>query len=278
MQSLGNQFILTFLTDDPTQVLWAANAGVQRIGLDLERIGKEQRQRGLGTRISAHDARRLPEIKEVVAGRAKLFVRLNPIHPNSVREIQRVLSLGADVLMLPYFKTVSEVRCFVDLVDGRARSVLLLETASAAILVDEITSLPGVDEIHIGLTDMMVSTAVDSRFKLLTSWFVEGLAKRIKASRKTLCIAGVARVDDASLPVPGELILAQFARLGAEGAFLTRSFARGIATEKQFAAAIQRLRKALNDWYNAGDADIKRAHQGLLRKIRAIEAAGATMP
>ncbi len=43
------------------------------------------------------------------------------------------LAGGTSVLMLPFFTTGTEVERFVRLVDGRARVVLLLETAAALV-------------------------------------------------------------------------------------------------------------------------------------------------
>lgn len=53
------------------------------------------------------------------AQKAELFVRVNPIHEktdkysSSKEEIDEVIEAGADLLMLPYFKTAEEVQTFV---------------------------------------------------------------------------------------------------------------------------------------------------------------------
>ena len=53
--AFGDTFTLTLLTDDPLLARQADRAGVQRIGVDLETLGKAARQRGHDTRISSHD-------------------------------------------------------------------------------------------------------------------------------------------------------------------------------------------------------------------------------
>ena len=46
MRRFGEAFTLTLLTDDSVLAKSAYDAGVDRIGLDLERLGKAERQAG----------------------------------------------------------------------------------------------------------------------------------------------------------------------------------------------------------------------------------------
>ena len=43
---------------------------------------------------------------------------------SSKEEIDEAIEAGADLLMLPYFKTAEEVQTFVKYVNGRAKTVL----------------------------------------------------------------------------------------------------------------------------------------------------------
>ncbi|MBI5613130.1 MAG: aldolase, partial [Gammaproteobacteria bacterium] len=166
--SFGSDFTLTLFTDDPKLAARADAAGVNRIGPDLEIIGKHRRQGHLNTRISAHAVEALAAIRPTLT-RADLFVRVNPIHPGSAAEIVRVIGEGAAVVMLPMFTAPEEVATFLRLVDGRARTVLLLETAKAAARIDEILALGGFDEMHIGLNDLYLSSGLRSQFEVLCS-------------------------------------------------------------------------------------------------------------
>src|SRR5688572_4273904 len=96
----GDTFTLTLLTDDPVLAVEADRAGVQRIGVDLETLGKAAHQRGHDTRLSSHTWNDLAVLGAVVH-RAKLFVRINPIHHGTEQEVELALALRADVLMLP---------------------------------------------------------------------------------------------------------------------------------------------------------------------------------
>ena len=121
----------------------------------MEFIGKDARQGGLDTVQNHHSVKDIANIKAAVK-KAKVLVRVNPIHealpnyPSSKDEIDASIEAGADILMLPFFKTVEEVREFISLVDGRAKTLLLMETVEAANLVDEILEVPGIDMIHLG--------------------------------------------------------------------------------------------------------------------------------
>lgn len=81
--------------------------------------------------------------------KAKILVRVNPIHealadyPSSQDEIESVIKAGADIIMLPFLKKVTEVQRFLSIVDGRAKTCLLVETPEAALLIDEIPRTEG---------------------------------------------------------------------------------------------------------------------------------------
>src|SRR5277367_2332084 len=98
----GKDFCLTLLTDDAQLAAVADRAGVNRIGIDLEYLGKSERQAGLNTRIERHDWNGLSRVSSVLH-QADLFVRINPIHAGTEVEIETALELGARVLMLPAF-------------------------------------------------------------------------------------------------------------------------------------------------------------------------------
>ena len=163
---------LMYITNRPDIAQIAETAGVDRIFVDMEFIGKDERQKGLDTVKSRHTFLDIANIKQAVE-MAEVLARINPIHdplpdyPGSAVEIDRTIAAGADIIMLPYFKTPEEVRTFLKLVNGRARTMLLLETREAVEHVDEILSIPGIDEIHIGINDLSLSYGKRFMFELL---------------------------------------------------------------------------------------------------------------
>lgn len=216
-----------YITNKPEVARIAEEAGVDWIFLDMEFIGKDSRQGGLDTVQNHHTVKDVVNICEAVK-KAKVLVRVNPIHeaqanyPSSKDEIDAVINAGADIIMLPFFKTVKEVRQFVKYVDGRADTCLLLETAEAAILIDEILNVPGIDMIHIGLNDLHLELGMKFMFQLLSDGVVEQLGNKIKAKGIPFGFGGIARLDSGMLP--GADVLKEHVRLGSSMVIVSRSF------------------------------------------------------
>ncbi len=62
--------------------------------------------------ISFHDINDVTKIRSVL-NRSDLLVRVNPINEDSEYEIKEVITRGADIVMLPMFKTPQEVTSFI---------------------------------------------------------------------------------------------------------------------------------------------------------------------
>lgn len=218
---------LMYITNKPEVAKIADASGVDWIFLDMEFIGKDARQGGLDTVQNHHTVKDIENIKKAVKT-AKVLVRVNPIHdalpnyPSSKEEIEASIKAGADIVMLPFFKTVEEVRTFIELVNGKAKTCLLLETAEAAMLIDEILKVPGIDMIHIGLNDLHLSLGMKFMFQLLTDGIVENLANKIKAKGIPFGFGGIARLDTGA--VPGKYVLKEHYRLGSSMVIVSRSF------------------------------------------------------
>lgn len=108
-----------YITNNQSVALACERAGVDRIFVDMEYIGKDERQKGLDTVKNHHTVQDVKNIMAVIK-KSKLMVRVNPIHNGSVNEINSVIAAGADFIMLPMWKTVEDVKQFLDIVDGRA--------------------------------------------------------------------------------------------------------------------------------------------------------------
>lgn len=89
----------------------AERYGVDRIWIDLETLGKEERQKGMNTVKSKHTVGDIKKIKPLLT-KAEMLVRINPWHNGSEKEIDEVISAGADIIMLPMWKTPDEVENF----------------------------------------------------------------------------------------------------------------------------------------------------------------------
>lgn len=218
---------LMYITKDPAVAQIAESAGVDRIFVDMEYIGKAERQGGLDTVKNHHtleDVRRVSQAIET----AELLVRVNPIHeaaegcPSSKEEIGRAIEYGAGLIMLPYFKTIGEVEACIRYVDGRAKVVPLLETPEAAEAVDELLKVPGIDEMFVGLNDLSLGYGKKFMFELLSDGTVEDLCYRFKKAGIPYGFGGIAALGRGALPA--ERIIKEHYRLGSTCAILSRSF------------------------------------------------------
>lgn len=212
---------LMYITNNPDIAMIADEAGVDRVWIDLEYKDKEKRQKGLDTVKSHHSVSDISKIKPLLK-QAKMQVRVNHINDFSRDEIDSVIAAGAEYVMLPYYKTIDEVQKFVDFVDGRATTILLLETKEAVDILDETLKVPGVDEIHIGLNDLHLSLHQDFMFEPVANGMVEDICKKIEAVGKPYGFGGIARLHEGM--VPAEMVIAEHYRIGSTRAILSRSF------------------------------------------------------
>ena len=218
---------LMYITKNPDIAKIAEGAGVDWIFVDMEFIGKDSRQGGLDTVQNHHTVDDVAAIKNAV-NQAKVLVRVNPVHdalpdyPSSKDEIDAVINAGADIIMLPFFKTIREVEEFIEYVGGRAKTCLLVETPEAAEILGQIVKVPGIDMIHIGLNDMHLALKMKFMFQLLADGSVDKWAKIIKDEGIPFGFGGLASLDGGI--IPGRMILKEHYRLGSQMVIVSRSF------------------------------------------------------
>lgn len=218
---------LMYITNKPQIAEIAESAGVDRIFVDMEYIGKADRQGGMDTVQNHHTLEDVKTIAQTIK-KAKLLVRINPIHEknkdyiSSEEEIDRAIQNGADILMLPYFKTVREVETFLRIVNGRVKTMLLLETPEAVGVVDDILKLKGIDEIFVGLNDLSLGYGKKFMFELLRDGTVEELCYKFKKANIPYGFGGIAALGKGDLPA--EKIIIEHYRMGSTSVILSRSF------------------------------------------------------
>lgn len=211
-----------YITNSPSVAQVCERAGVDRVFVDMEYIGKDKRQGGLDTVQNHHTIDDVKNLRAVLS-KSELLVRVNPIGDYSKDEINKVVEAGADVIMLPMWKSASEVKTFIDLVDGRAKNLLLLETDEARLCLDEVLELEGIDEIHIGLNDLHLSQHKKFMFELYTDGTVDEIVSKLNAKKITFGIGGVGKVNSNNI-LPAENILTEHYRLGSSMVILARAF------------------------------------------------------
>jgi hypothetical protein len=217
------KFIL--ISNDPILASRAEKAGIGRIFVDLERLGKKERQGHLDTHITNHTIDDVAKVKSRL-DQAELLVRLNPLNEATPREVEEAIVQGADILMLPMYRTDTEVMEFVKMVDGRAKVIPLLETSAAVQSVRNVVQVPGVSEIYIGLNDLHLDLGLRFMFEPLANGLVDDLAGIIKKAGLPFGFGGIARVGEGI--IPGEMVLGEHLRLGSSSVILSRTFQRNL--------------------------------------------------
>ena len=270
---------LMYITKHPEIARIAEEAGVDWIFVDMEFIGKDCRQGGLDTVQNHHTVEDVANIRAAVT-KAKVLVRINPIHdtmddyPSSEEEIEAVIQAGADIVMLPYFKTTEEVHRFIGYVGGRAKTCLLVETPEAADLLDQIVEIDGIDMIHIGLNDMHLALKMKFMFQLLTDGSVDKWTHIIAQKGIMYGFGGLASLNGGT--VPGRMILKEHYRLGSQMVIVSRAFCNTDnmtdldKVRSIFNNGIADIRKMENEMNKLSKEDFKNNHKAVCDAVGII--------
>ena len=264
---------LFFITNSPSMAKFAVQAGVDRIFVDLEIIGKEERQGHLSTVISRHDLSDVVNLRSVLDV-GQLLVRINPIHKDSEKEINQVIAAGADVIMLPMFHTAGEVKAFIDIVAGRVKTSILVETIGAMMSLEECIAIEGIDEAHIGLNDLHLDMKKKFMFDLFSEGSIDQMSKILMRYGLPFGVGGVARVGEGLLPA--EMLLAEHVRVGSTAAILSRTFHRqstsveDIQKHMNFAEEVKKLKSEYSLHLTSSGEVLSQIHHETVERIMQI--------
>ena len=168
---------LFYITNDIIEAEIVDSLDINWIFIDLESIGKKERQAGRNTVLSNHSVSDIQKIKNRV-NNTKILVRCNPIGQWSENEFDKINSRcnEVDMVMLPYFKTTEEVKNFIDLLDTtKIEPSLLIETLDAIKNLEEIIKIFPFKYVHIGLNDINIERGTVSMFEP----YIDGLMDKI---------------------------------------------------------------------------------------------------
>lgn len=264
---------LMYITNNPAVALIAEKNGVDRIWIDLENIGKDERQRGINSVKSHH---KITDIKVMsgVLKKAELMVRVNAWHDNSANEIEKAIEFGAQRIMLPMWKSKEETDNFLNLIRGRVKTTLLLETKEAVSCLDEVLKNEFIDEVYIGLNDLHLSYGLTFMFEPLVNGVVEEICQKLRQKNIPFGFGGIAKIGDGLLP--SEIIIAEHYRLGSTRAILSRSFCDTAKIcdiyeiERIFSANIKALRDYEKTVQNFTDEEFKANEKNTARRVAEI--------
>lgn len=267
---------LMILCDDAESARKAQEAGVDRVFFDMEYVGKAERQHGRNAVLSHNSIDMIPSLRKVL-NQSELLVRTNPIGAYTKMEVEKSITYGADVLMLPMVMDQYDVATFVKFVGGRAKVCIMIETAAAMARLDKILVIPGVDELFIGLNDLHISMGLTFMFELLGGGLVEYIADKCNKVGKPFGFGGIARIGEGMLP--SDNILGEHVRLGSTSVILSRTF-KGVTGGDSnvhpinLKAEVQKVHDRLNEitsWtleeHNENRKKIDKAVDAVINKI-----------
>lgn len=255
---------LLYITNDVVEYKTIEEAGVDTAFIDLEILGKVERQGDLDTVISRHNIEDVKKIKKVQE-KSKILVRIDPMNEKSEEQIEKAIEYGADIIMLPMFTTKEEVEKFSKIVGNRAKKYLLLETAQAFCRIDEILEVEGIDAIHIGLNDLHLSLGLDFMFECFSCGIVEYLTKKIGDKGIKFGIGGVAKIGEGELPA--EIILKEHIRLKSEIVILSRSFKKNM---EDLAVEVKKIREKIEEYKKLPSRELNENKLILKEKVKKI--------
>lgn len=195
------------------------NEGVSAAIIDLESRGKNQRQAGFDTEINAHS---LSDLRDLRAQTDRpIFCRIGSAEITE-QELADTINSGADEIIIPMVRHVTEVECILRLINNRCAATVMIETTDAADQAKALSSLP-INRIYVGLNDLHIDRGTDSIFAPL----VDGYMDRIKEQCGDVPFGfGGLTLPDHGAPLAASHLYAEMARLECSFTFLRRSFYR----------------------------------------------------
>lgn len=229
------------ITGNASIAEYADDCGVDVIMVDLEHVGKHERQAGQGTPIYGHTIKDVGSIRKVLK-KSKLMTRINPFNEGSRDEIEQVIDSGSDVLMIPIFHRPQDVEKLMNLIRGRLPVNLLFETPASIFRFRNFLDVLKFEEVHFGLNDLRILTGLKFLFETLAGGVLEKPCEILQQNSIPYGIGGVGIANNAV--VHPQDILNEYVRHGATRVILSRSLTGGADNAEDLKARVD-LRKEL---------------------------------
>ena len=269
---------LFYITNNIIEAQIVDNLDIDWIFIDLEKIGKKERQIGRDTVLSNHSITDVENIKSKIFN-TKIIVRCNPIGEWSKREFNELNARSSeiDMVILPYFKTKDEVKIFIDLLDTtKIDPALLIETSDAIINLEEILKIFPFKYFHIGLNDLHIERKTISMFEPYVDGTLMKISSIFKKNNQTFGIGGIGKIGASMFPSP-ECVLNEQIRLKSNGVILSRSFkgnfneGETVFFSKKLANAVEDLRSFEKKAEVLSNKELFKSYQKMKKDIQDIK-------
>lgn len=230
--------------------------------IDLEIIGKHDRQKGLDCFISDHTIKDLRKISLNIKP-FDLGVRINALGSHSISEINEVIEYGATRIMLPMFESPKEVQEVKRIINGRAKFDLLFETPKS---IKDFKSFDykDVDRVHIGLNDLTIALGKKQIYEILVNGYLDQITSFFKLNNIQFGIGGIGSYN--TKPFSPKYIFASNIIYNSNFIILSRSFKENLnfLSYEQLSETFKYEFNRLNTLYK----ELNSLHNSELKKIR----------
>lgn len=206
--------------------------------VDLEKKGKSLRQQLYNTQISEHSIQDLKRVREITD--KNLICRVNPQNTINPTELSKVINLGADEILIPMVKYGDEIQRVLELVQGKVKVSIMLETKESLYNIEEFEAMP-LYRYYVGLNDLSIELNSKNLFKPLTEPYLKKIGGK---TNKKFGLAGLTHPNLGS-PIPCRTLMRVMKQHKCSYAVLRRSFYRD-SSEYSFAEILS----AISDTYS----------------------------
>lgn len=238
----------------------AENAGIYSLVVDWETKGKIERQDGFDLEINFHNAEDVLKLSSAVA--IPITVRINPMGSETPMEVEKALTHGAQIIMLPMANSTSQVADFLTIVNKRAKTIVQIETPEIAEQTEELATMAW-DYAYIGLNDLMVARGRHSIWEALIDGTTENICSHLKGREYGF---GGSTVLSGGEPIINLLIIHELVRLGGSISIMRRTFKRELL-DRDLDYEIMTLLAFIECSKSRGEQAKKHDHEHLFRII-----------
>ena len=248
-------------TTDPLLGLKAEKAGVDGVVVDWESRGKKARQKNHPLETNYDTPQDVHNLSEKLT--IPVIVRINALGTRTASEINCALDNGAKIIMLPMARSVDDVKKFLKLIDGRAETIIQVETPTLASDAESLKTLDW-DYVYIGLNDLMVATGKSSIWQALFDGTAENISSKLRGRAYGF---GGATIIGGGEPIINALILHELVRLGGTISLMRRTLKKELL-DRDFNLEMKALRGFIECSEARGPLAIQQDHEHLLRILK----------
>lgn len=234
------------ITNNPEQAKALSSCGIQQIMIDIEIIGKVERQGHKDTIISDHSLSDISLLKNHNLD-SDVICRVNPYYDGSFKEIDTAIDNGADLIMIPMITEIDNYKSMVDRIGDRVEVIPLIETPYSLFKLPEILDYSKLNQIHFGLNDLCISLGMKNLFEVLLSVTFQNSIKNVEVQIKGVGGIGDPQVGQKVSPMA---LLNSYMKCNSNSVILSRNFFMNCVDNDYIIRSLNIFEKCIVKGYN----------------------------